>query len=350
MKLLIVTQAVDAKDPVLGFFIRWIEELAKRRDEVIVICLREGAHDLPKNVRVFSLGKERGRVSKFQYSWRFLRLIVRLRREYDTVFIHMNQEYALLGGWLWKSTGKNVYFWRNHVKGSVSTDIACAFTTTTFYTSPDAYIASKPNSHRMPIGIDLSEIPADVARTPHSVLFLGRLDPIKHVLEFVDALAHLQANKVVFAAMLVGSPTYPGSSYAGEVLAHAKPLVEAERLTIRSAVPHDEALRLYSEYEIYCNLTASGSFDKTIGEAMAAGCLVVTRNGAVRDVIPTDLFVESDSIESIAHSVEAALKISPDERERITALQHMYIQEHHSLELLMNNLVRLFETQGPHKR
>ena len=29
MKLLIVTQAVDTEDPVLGFFVRWIEELGK---------------------------------------------------------------------------------------------------------------------------------------------------------------------------------------------------------------------------------------------------------------------------------------------------------------------------------
>lgn len=29
MKLLIVTQVVDTEDPALGFFVRWIEELAR---------------------------------------------------------------------------------------------------------------------------------------------------------------------------------------------------------------------------------------------------------------------------------------------------------------------------------
>lgn len=29
MKLLIITQTVDAEDPVLGFFVRWIEEFAR---------------------------------------------------------------------------------------------------------------------------------------------------------------------------------------------------------------------------------------------------------------------------------------------------------------------------------
>lgn len=60
MRLLVVTQAVDKQDPVLGFFHRWLEEFAKHADQLIVICLREGTHSLPSNVRIYSLGKENG--------------------------------------------------------------------------------------------------------------------------------------------------------------------------------------------------------------------------------------------------------------------------------------------------
>jgi len=58
MKLLIVTQTIDSNDPVLGFFVRWVEEFSKQCEEVTVICLQKGEYELPKNVRVFSLGKE----------------------------------------------------------------------------------------------------------------------------------------------------------------------------------------------------------------------------------------------------------------------------------------------------
>jgi hypothetical protein len=47
MRLLIVTQAIDAEDPVLGFFVRWVEELAKKAEMVEVICLKEGNALLP---------------------------------------------------------------------------------------------------------------------------------------------------------------------------------------------------------------------------------------------------------------------------------------------------------------
>jgi len=58
MKLLIITQAVDTTDSNLGFFHGWIEEFARHCSKVTVICLREGKHSLPTNVRVLSLGKE----------------------------------------------------------------------------------------------------------------------------------------------------------------------------------------------------------------------------------------------------------------------------------------------------
>ena len=46
MKLLIMTQAVDQNDPVLGFFHRWIEEFSRHCERVHVICLKEGEHSL----------------------------------------------------------------------------------------------------------------------------------------------------------------------------------------------------------------------------------------------------------------------------------------------------------------
>ena len=107
MKLLITTQAVDLDDPVLGFFHRWIEELSKRFDTISVICLKEGRHSLPANVSVYSLGKEGG-VSRIAYVLNFYRYIWKLRNDYDAVFVHMNQEYVLLGWKFWWLLGKRV--------------------------------------------------------------------------------------------------------------------------------------------------------------------------------------------------------------------------------------------------
>src|SRR3989344_5188931 len=153
MRLLIVTQVVDTNDSNLGFFHRWIEEFSKHCEHVHVICLKEGRHSLPANVSLYSLGKESG-ASRIKYLWNFYRYIWKLRKDYDAVFVHMNQEYVLLGGKFWWLMGRRVILWRNHKKGSLLTRLTGCLSHTVCYTSESAYVASFKNAVRMPIGID----------------------------------------------------------------------------------------------------------------------------------------------------------------------------------------------------
>ena len=103
MKLLIVTQTIDINDPVLGFFCRWVEEFAKHCEKVTVICLHEGIHSLPNNVRVTALGKTR-----VERVFDFLHLCISRRSEYDIVFVHMNPEYIVIAGTLWRLMSKKL--------------------------------------------------------------------------------------------------------------------------------------------------------------------------------------------------------------------------------------------------
>jgi len=113
MKLLIVTQKVDIQDDNLGFFHRWIEEFAKHCELLTVICLQRGEYHLPSNVKVLSLGKET-RSSRILYLWNFYKYIFLERNNYNGVFVHMNKEYVLLGGFLWKLWNKKVTLWYAH--------------------------------------------------------------------------------------------------------------------------------------------------------------------------------------------------------------------------------------------
>src|SRR6185436_17302826 len=117
MKLLITTQAIDQDDPVLAFFHRWVEEFAKNAEHVHVVCLKEGRHELPKNVTIHTLGKEDGR-SRLKYIWRFYKYIWTLRHDYDVVFVHMNPEYLVLAGRLWRMLGKRIGLWYIHPRSS----------------------------------------------------------------------------------------------------------------------------------------------------------------------------------------------------------------------------------------
>ena len=108
MRLLIITQKVDKNDPILGFFHRWIEEFAKHCESVIVICLQKGEYNLPQNVKVLSLGKE-SKHSNIRYIVCFYMYLWQERNNYDSVFVHMNQEYVILGACFWKLWYKKVF-------------------------------------------------------------------------------------------------------------------------------------------------------------------------------------------------------------------------------------------------
>lgn len=281
MKLLIITQKVDQNDPVLGFFHRWLVEIAKHYQQVSVICLGKGQYNLPSNVKVYSLGKEEGK-SVFKYLFRFYKYIWSLRHEYDAVFVHMNQEYVLLGFKFWLLLGKPIYLWRNHAKGNFLTRLAVLFSKKVFYTSPASYTARFQNAVQMPVGVDGDFFKPDpsTVRPPHSILLLGRISPVKKVIEFVEWFNGLDES---YSATIAGEALPRDKAYAEQVKALA-----SGRIKFVGAVDQNEALKLYQTHEIYVNKTPAGSFDKTIVEAALTGMKLMVDNPVAQGLNPED--------------------------------------------------------------
>ena len=277
MKLLVLTQKVDRKDPVLGFFHRWLEELSTRFEAITVICLGKGEYELPANIRVFSLGKERGS-SKLSRLLRFYALAWRERRSYDAVFVHMNQEYVLLMGDIWRLMGKSVYLWRNHAYGNALTRVAVSMVRKVFYTSPSSYTARFSNAVQMPVGIDTDFFSPEpsVARKPHSFLFLGRIGPVKRVLEFVEWFNTLGGEAT---ATIAGDALPKDREYEDEVKRRA-----SDRVSFVGPVDQRGARDLYRRHETYVNKTLAGSFDKTIFEAAACECKLALDNADLKEL------------------------------------------------------------------
>ncbi|MDO8562162.1 MAG: glycosyltransferase family 4 protein [bacterium] len=341
MRLLITTQAVDLDDPVLGFFHRWVEEFSKHCESVHIICLKEGRHNLPKNVFVHSLGKpsfaeaSQGEGNRFfsriKYVWNFYRYIWTFRKEYDAVFVHMNQEYVLLGGKFWWLLGKRVILWRNHKKGSIFTRIAGLLSHTVCYTSTAAYVASFKNAVQMPIGIDTDFFKPSGNAEPHSLLFLGRLDAVKKPDVFLHAMEILRRDGNGAHADVYGDPTPGREDFARKLKTDFSSL---KRVLFHAGVRNDETSAIYNAHAIYVNLTPSGSFDKTIGEAMACGSVVVAANDAVQSVVPQALMVDPQSPESVAAGLRTALALSEDKRKEFAHNMRQYVVNEHSLTLL----------------
>ena len=329
MRLLVVTQTVDRNDPILGFFHAWIEDLAKHFEHIEVICLKEGQHALPANVSVHSLGKPsfappspkatdgHGKASegkgaharsRIAYAVRFLKLAWKLRDSYDAVFVHMNQEYVLLAGLLWKVLGKRVYLWRNHHTGSVFTHFAGIFSRKVFYTSHRSYTARFANAVRMPVGIDakIFKPVISVERIPHSILSLGRIAPQKHLEILIEALAALHGKQIPFSANIYGDALSEDVAY----LANLKERTRERRMESNTrffpGVPNKETPPIYSAHQVFVNTSAEGMYDKTMLEALACGCRVVASSPDFAEDFGRDFSFEEANAEDLSKKINAA--------------------------------------------
>lgn len=340
MRLLVVTQVVDRQDLYLGFFTRWIEELAPQFEAIEVICLKEGEHSLPKNVRVHSLGKEHGRVSRFRYICRFLALAWKLRPGYDRVFVHMNQEYVLLAGLLWKILGKRIYMWRNHYSGSWLTDVATVFCTKVFCTSRFSFTAKYKKAVLMPVGVDTERFHPDAttSRKPDSILFFGRMSPSKNPLLLLDALRELAGHGVAFTATFAGTPLPEHEGYYRSLMGRAEQYGLGDRVMFVPGIPNHKTPDLYRTHGIYVNAGRSGMFDKTLFEAAACGCVVLAASEDFRDMIGDEVSFTLD-VASLSERLEMCLT-QPQESRAILTTKLTEAVRKNSLQALAASLKR----------
>lgn len=337
MRLLLVTQALDLDDPTLSVYHGWVAMLARDFESVEAVCLKKGRHQLPSNVRVHSLGKERRRVPALLYAVRFKLLSWRLRKDYDAVLVHMNQEYVLIAGLLWKFLRKPVYLWRNHYAGSLLTDIAAALCTNVFYTSTRSYTVKYRNAVRMPVGVDTERFRIDKngERSPSSILFFSRITPSKHAELFIEALGLLKEKGIACTASVVGDASSEAYAKSLRMLARERQLEEV--VAFRPGVPNEDAPGVFQAHALYVNCSSSGMLDKAIFEAAASGCIVISESEDMATFGFGDLTYHTRDAQSLAACIERVLATSHEEREGIRdRLQKL--AEEHSLARLAHKL------------
>lgn len=299
--VLVTTQTVDMDDPDLGFFHRWLELLAERVDRLTVICLREGRHALPLHVEVRSLGKER-RVSRLTYVFRFFRSILSRRRDYTGVFIHMNPIYVVLGGPIWKLTGKRMLLWYVHKSVEWKLRFAERWVDGIFSASAESFRLPSYKLRLVGHGIDTERFSPRSASSSEKfqtlrLLSVGRVSPSKDQRTLIEAVAALLDLGIPATLDIVGGPSQDADD---RYLKELHRLVAEKRLesSVRFLGPKrsDELPDLYRSYSVFVHASRTGSIDKVVLEALACGLPVYSSSeafasgfsGAVRAFSPQD--------------------------------------------------------------
>lgn len=282
MKLLIITQKVDRNDPILGFFHRWIEEFAKHVEQLTVICLEEGVHTLPSNIRVLSLGKEKG-VGKLGRVWRLYTYIWQYRRDYDRVFVHMNQIYVILCWKIWWLLNKKFFLWYAHGAVPFTLRIAEKLVTGIFTSTPQGFRISSKKVHVVGQGIDTALFTPciDKDQSILRILVVGRVSKIKNVTMVIRALQERPDAHV----SIVGCPiTADDVSYQVECVSLANELGVADRIAWYGAKEYTALVPLYQDASVVINMSNTGSLDKVILESIACGTPVISSNASAQQI------------------------------------------------------------------
>jgi glycosyltransferase involved in cell wall biosynthesis len=344
MKLLILTQKIDRNDPILGFFHRWVEAFAAQCEVVTVICLFEGTHDLPNNVRVLSLGKERG-ASRLAYLWRFFLYIWRERKQYERVFVHMNQIYIILGGLLWRAMGKRVALWYAHGAVPFSLYPAVLFSHTVFTSTPHGFRMATAKKRIMGQGIDVHQFAFQehTSRSRFDLITVGRISPIKNLEVLIDAVAMIHQQVPCTFSIVGDADTSSQRTYKEQLMQQIRERNIEDVVLWKGGQMHDTIPQLIGAHDVFVHASRTGSLDKTVLEALAVGTLPVTCNETLALDLPEELrricVVPPGEVQAYVRALMTIRALSESESKLLRVIGREYVEHHHALSRLVPRIL-----------
>ena len=352
MKLLVCTQKVDINDDVLGFMHGWIAEFAKQCEQVTVICLYKGEYNLPENVKVLSLGKEKilnGYMVKLLYGYKFYKYIIQERKNYDSVFVHMNQVYILLGWKFWKLWRKRIALWYAHGSTNLSLRLAVKLSDIVFTSTRSGCRLKSKKIKIIGQGIDIDKFKVESYKVKSSnkfkIITVGRISPSKDYKTLIKAVEILCGNAAMARLQIdiIGDiGLLEQQAYLDELKKLVKEKGLDEQINFIGPVPNKDIVSHLQLADLFVNMSQTGSLDKTMVEAMACGLPVLTCNEAMAEVLgdyKDKLMYPLRDHEKLAQKIKEFMEMDLEKKEKLCLALREMVVEKHSLKSLVKQLI-----------
>jgi glycosyltransferase involved in cell wall biosynthesis len=350
MRLLLFNLATDADDPILGFTTRWIQALAKRVEFIHVITMRAGRIEVPENVRVYSVGKEKG-YSEPRRAVEFYRHLFRVLREdrIDACFSHMIPIFTVLAAPVLKVKKIPIVTWYAHPSLTWILKLAHHLSDRMVTSVATAYPYRKDKLVVVGQGIDTDLFCPDGSppEEPPMILCVGRLSPVKDHPTLIRAAALLRERlKKPFRVVLLGGPAGPKDEpYVRSLHRLVEELNLQDIVSFHPPVSQSALPNWYRRCTVHVNLTPTGFGDKVAWEAMACArpCLVANEGfretlGNYSDIL---FFRYNDSVD-LASKLGLIFNLPFPERESIGQYLRERVVQLHSLDKLVTRLINVF--------
>jgi len=300
----------------------------------------QGETDLPPNVRVISLGKERG-VSRLARAIRFGQAMAASISEADGVLAHMSPTFAIAAAPFAKLRHLPLIMWYTHRHVDFKLRLATALCDAIVTASLESFRLPTPKLKVLGHGIDPEQFFPSETRLPTKpplLLAVGRLSPIKRYELLIAAVKLLRTRRVPFHCAIAGEAPPGGDSYAASLRTLAEGQVE-----FLGAVPHEAIPLWYHRSALAVNLCPTGGLDKAVLEALFCARPVVVTNQSFAPLlgemsekwlVKEEVFIIAATIESILANPAEANMQAVTLMKRATAA--------HGLERLAEKLVEVF--------
>lgn len=354
--LLLFNLATDTDDPVLGFTTAWANALAAYFPRVDVMTMRAGRLATADNVRVYSIGKEKG-YSEPRRALEFYRRLssLLLRERYAAAFAHMTPLFAVLAAPLLRARGVPLALWYAHGSVSCTLRLAERVVGRVVTASLESFRLASPKVRVLGHGIDIDQFAPAAQRggdERFTVLSVGRIAPIKRLETLVEAANRLYHGLELrdLRVRIVGEAAPEDAGYAEGLRRQVTLLGLDTVVTFAGPRPHDQVADEYQRADVMVNLSQTGSLDKAVLEAMACGTPVVTANEAFAAVLAPwadRLLIPHNAPGKLAAALIRLRALPAAERAALgTALRARVVADH-SLPRLMERLVNVLLTGEP---
>ena len=294
MRLVVLTQVVDADHPALAQTVDILEALSRRCDEITVLCDHVGRHDLPANVHLAPFGTS----SRIGRGLAFERLlwgqIVPRERRPDAVLAHMIPTFLTLAAPLCRPLRVPLGLWYTHWNADRSLRLATRLADVLLSVDRRSFPLASPKVRGIGHAIDVRRFPPPEGPKLHGgplrLLALGRMTAWKGYTTMLAGL-ELATAQGLDATLEIRGPALTPSER--EHLTELQELVAGspilrERVALEPPVSRDAIPALLGASDVLLSATQpekSETLDKVVYEAGAAGVPVLSSNVALDEFL-----------------------------------------------------------------
>jgi len=325
--LLFVTQKVDKNDGVLGFVHQWLKEFSARLDLITVICLQAGEYDLPKNVKVISLGKENG-YNRIKLLLNYWRAIWQERDNYQNVLVHMAPIYLLFGGLFWRIKGKKIGLFYAHRKVDFKLWLAEKFTNFIFTSNAETFKLPSKKINFVGQAVDLDNLKPLLdkkfvtAPDIMNITLVARIGRAKQQDLLLRAVKFIHAgNLAKIKITLVGGPTTKDDEeYEKELRVLADESLLKGGVEFVGKVSFTRIVEYYQQADLTVQLCSICGIDKTFLESWACGVPCIAVNQGILPLLngyQNDFFLEKEISDLLAEKIIRFYNLSVSEKKKL---------------------------------